>query len=306
MDEVIVLWQGHSQLSLQRSARYAGVLYWQLRDHQHSALARCERQQHRDELYEKVRQVALLHPTSGYRMLYQELKAQGEDIGLHNIRVALGELQLHPPQPRKTRNPPCKVSSPQDWPEGRRVQIDATRLSLPDGVCWIYFVLDVTSRMVLASRVVRSLSMHLAKLTLDEAVSVLRAQGHHEAILVQSDGGSDFTSDLFQQGCLNYRSWVRCKVSQPGGTGILERLNRTYKYQFAFRQDWQSMADVRMAMPDFHRWYNTERRHSALEYTRPPGLHSCYWRRLATPLEVKPEALPHVDIQPSDPRRESG
>ena len=63
--------------------------------------------------------------------------------------------------------------------------------------------------------------------------------------------------------------WVRCKVSQPGGTGILERLNRTYKYQFAFRQDWQSMADVRAAMPDFHRRYNRERRHSALGYATP-------------------------------------
>lgn len=266
---MIVLRQSHPQLSLRRFARYAGMPYWQLRDHQHSALARCERQQHKDELYKTVRQVALLHPTSGYRLLYQELKAQGKDIGLHKIRVALGELQLHPPQPRKTRKPSAKVSLPQDWPAGRRVQIDATRLSLPDGVCWIYFVLDVVSRVVLASRVVRSLSMHLATLTLDEAVGVLRAQGHDETILVQSDGGSDFTSDLFQQGCLKYGSWVRCRVSQPGGTGILERLNRTYKYQFAFRQDWQSMADVRTAMPEFHRWYNTERRHSALGYATP-------------------------------------
>ena len=269
MDDLIVLWQSRPQLSLRRFAQYASVPYWRLRDYQHSALARCDKQQHRDALYEKVRQAALQHPTSGYRMLYQELKSQGEQIGLHKIRVALGDLNLHPPLPRKTRKPSVKVSAPQDWPEGRRVQIDATRLSLPDGVCWIYFVLDVTSRVVLASRVVRSLSMHLAKLTLDEAVAVLRAQGHHEAILVQSDGGSDFTSDLFQQGCLKYGSWVRCKVSQPGGTGILERLNRTYKYQFAFRQDWQSMADVRTAMPDFHRWYNHERRHSALGYATP-------------------------------------
>jgi len=269
MDEVIVLWQGHPQLSLQCFAEYAGVAYWRLRDHQHSAPARCARRQHRDELYEKVRQVALLHPTSGYRLLYQELKAQGEGIGLHTIRVALGDLHLQPPQPRKTRRPSVKVSDPQDWPSGRRVQIDATRLSLPDGVCWIYFVLDVLSRVVLASRVVRSLSMHLAKLTLDEAVGVLRAQGHHEAIVVQSDGGSDFTSDLFQQGCLKYGSWVRCKVSQAGGTGILERLNRTYKYQFAFRQDWQSIADVQAAMSEFHRWYNTERRHSTLGYATP-------------------------------------
>ncbi|GGN44536.1 integrase core domain-containing protein [Deinococcus daejeonensis] len=149
------------------------------------------------------------------------------------------------------------------------MQIDATRLSLSDGVCWISFVLDVPSRVVLASCVVRSLSMHLAKWTLDEAMTVLSAQGIAERILVQSDAGSDFTSDLFQQACLTYGRWVRCKVSQPGGTGILERLNRTYTYQFAFRQDWHSMADVRAAMPDFHRWYNHERRYSALGYATP-------------------------------------
>ncbi|OWL95480.1 integrase [Deinococcus indicus] len=29
------------------------------------------------------------------------------------------------------------------------------------------------------------------------------------------------------------------------------------------------MADVRAAMPDFRRWYNHERRHSALGYATP-------------------------------------
>lgn len=63
------------------------------------------RQQHRDELYERVRQAALQHSTCRYRLLYQEFKAQGEGIGLHKIRVALGDLNLHPSLPRKTQKP---------------------------------------------------------------------------------------------------------------------------------------------------------------------------------------------------------
>jgi putative transposase len=51
--------------------------------------------------------------------------------------------------------------------------------------------------------------------------------------------------------------------------GILERLNRTYKYAFAFRHDWNSLAEVQTALPDFHRWYNRQRRHSALIYATP-------------------------------------
>ena len=114
LDNLIVLWQSHPHLSLQCFAQYANVPYWRLRDHQHNALARCTRQEHRDALYEKVRQAALQQPTSGYRLLYQELKAQSEEIGSHKIRVALGELHLHTLLPQKIRGLCCL-----NWRHGR-------------------------------------------------------------------------------------------------------------------------------------------------------------------------------------------
>ncbi len=273
--------QSRPELNLRKFARYAGVPYWQLRDFEKSCAARNSREQERNVLREQVKQVALLHPTYGYRFLYQELRAQGEQVGLHRVRELLGELELNPAQPRKTRKPSVEVIAPPDWPAGRRVQIDATRLSLSDGVCWVYHVLDVQSRVVLASKAVRSLSMHLAKQALDEGIALLYSLGLCSTILVQSDGGSDFTSEVFQNACLKYGAWVRCKVSQKGGMadrpgrcrfvqdGVLERLNRTYKYSFAFRHDWKSLAEVQSALPDFHRWYNRQRRHSALNYGTP-------------------------------------
>ncbi len=281
MSEVMELRQSRPKLSLRRFARYAGVPYWQLRDFEKRENQRKTRAQAHDKLREQVKRVALLHPTYGYRFLYQELREQGEQMGLHHVRKLLGELELNPPQPRKTRKSPVKVTAPPDWPAGRRVQIDATRLSLADGVCWVYHVLDVQSRVVLASKAVRSLSMQLAKAALDEGVAVLRSLGIHGSVLVQSDGGSDFTGEVFQNACLRYGTWVRCKVSQKGGMadrpgrcrfvqdGILERLNRTYKYAFAFRHDWKSLAEVQTALPDFLRWYNQQRRHSALNYSIP-------------------------------------
>ncbi len=261
--------QSRPELNLRKFARYAGVPYWQLRDFEKSCAARNSREQERNVLREQVKQVALLHPTYGYRFLYQELRAQGEQVGLHRVRELLGELELNPAQPRKTRKPSVEVIALPDWPAGRRVQIDATRLSLSDGVCWVYHVLDVQSRVVLASKAVRSLSMHLAKQALDEGIALLYSLGLCSTILVQSDGGSDFTSEVFQNACLKYGAWVRCKVSQKGGMGVLERLNRTYKYSFAFRHDWKSLTEVQSALPDFHRWYNRERRHSALSYDTP-------------------------------------
>lgn len=180
-----------------------------------------------------------------------------------------GELELNPPQPRKTKKPSPAVVAPPEWPAGRCVQIDATRLSLAEDVCWVYHVLDVESQVVLASKAVRSLSMQLAKAALDEGVAVLRSLGICGSVLVQSDGDSDFTGEVFQTACLKYGAWVRCKVSQKGGMGVLEKLNRTYKYAFAFRQDWRALAEVQTALPDLRHWYNRERRHSALGYGTP-------------------------------------
>ncbi len=54
---------------------------------------------------------------------------------------------------RKIRRKPPTVRIESEWPEGRRVQIDATRLSLNDGVGWVYLIEDVASRMCLAARV---------------------------------------------------------------------------------------------------------------------------------------------------------
>ncbi len=59
--------------------------------------------------------------------------------------------------------------------------------------------------------------MQLARAALDEGVAVLRSLGIHDTVLVQSDGGSDFTGEVFQNACLRYGVWVRCKVSQKGG-----------------------------------------------------------------------------------------
>ena len=159
MAEIHKLRQSRPELSLRRFARYACVPYWHLRDFERSAPIRSKRAQERDTLREQVKQMALLHPTYGYRFLYRELQAQGNRVGLHRVRELLGELGLNPPQPRKTRKPSAEVMAPPEWPAGRRVQIDATRLSLADGVCWVYHVLDVESRVVLASKAVRSLSM---------------------------------------------------------------------------------------------------------------------------------------------------
>lgn len=254
-------------------AREAGVPAWKLRDARQQAAARKAQQAARQDQLECIRDLALRHPTYGYRRVHQQLQEEQPDgacrPGRHAVRLALAALDLNPSQPRKTRKPPVAVLPAMLWPEGRRVQIDATRFSLGDGVCWAYVVLDVPSRAVLNVSVVRSLSSCSAVSALQDGVAVLRELGIDEPLVVMSDGGSDFTSHGFQAACGQLGCWVRARVSQPGGMGILERVNRTLKHEFVFREEVNTKAELSACCVQFRDWYNTARLHSALGYSRP-------------------------------------
>lgn len=50
---------------------------------------------------------------------------------------------------------------------------------------------------------------------------------------------------------------------------ILERVNRTLKYEFIFREEPQTKAELSALCAEFRTWYNTVRPHSALGYGYP-------------------------------------
>jgi len=267
----------HPHLSLACFASEAGIPAWKLRDARQQAVQRTQREDQHQAQLERIRQAALSHPTYGYRRLHrvlavspaQEQAAPGQ-IGLHTIRLAVGDLGLQPSVPRKTRKKAVPAVCETLWPAGRRVQVDATRFSLVDGVCWAYLVLDVGTRTLLHVSVVRSLSASSAVTALHTGLRVLRDLGVREQVLVMTDGGSDFTLGVFQDACREAGSWVRARVSQKGGMGILER---TLKYEFVFREDFATMQELRDGVESFRDWYNHVRLHSALGY-------ACPWAKL--------------------------
>lgn len=254
---------------MRRFARFAGVAYYRLRDFIQQQKQRKARQRQQQELRTAVERLALASPTFGYRVIHQLLLKKGFKAGRDRVRKLLGERGLHVPLIRKRRRAAVPVAPEASWPCGQRVQIDATRFSLADGVVWVYVVQDVASRACLALKAVRSLSKEAAKAALAAGVHRLRSLGIAESVVVQSDGGSDFTSELFQQYCQSIGQWVRSKVSQKGVMGILERLNHTLKYEFVFREEVTFLGELKDALTRFEVWYNQQRPHSALAYELP-------------------------------------
>jgi transposase InsO family protein len=95
------------------------------------------------------------------------------------------------------------------------------------------------------------------------------ARRRHRIVGDPGDGGSEFTAAYFQSCCQAIGQWVRCRVNQTGGLGIVERLNRTFKYEFVFRHEVTTSAELKALVPQFRQWYNQERLHSSLGYQVP-------------------------------------
>lgn len=257
----------YPKLSLRRFCQMVEIKYHRLRDFRRTLSYTQQKEQAKAQKVEQVRQMAELHPTYGYRLIYQELAGE---VGREFTRQTLCSLGLNPTQVKKARRKVPGVVHVSIWPAGRRVQLDATQLSLADGSkVWVYIAMDVLSRTCLLIRAVRNLCQHIASEVICQAASSLKQLGLCDDIIIQTDGGSDFTSHTFQAMCSRLGTWIRSKVSQKGGMGILERLNRTFKYQFAFRHELTDFASLQQLCQQFKSWYNTERKHSALGYATP-------------------------------------
>ena len=244
------------QVSLKGFMRLFDQPYWRLRDYLRGEEQRQQRAQAWSQAAAEVTAAAAEDGTYGYRRVYQHLCEKGVDIGRECVRHLMGELGLQPPPPSKKKREKHKVVAEQDWPDGRRLQIDATRLTFEGQVAWVYLVEDVSTRQCLAASVAPNLCQYRAAETLLEGHHQLTALGLVQSRVVQSDGGSDFTSGHFQRVCDDLGTWIRCRVAQVGGMGILERLNRTFKHEFIFRHEVNSLAELEALIPAFMQWYN--------------------------------------------------
>ncbi len=246
-----------------------GIAYWRLRDYRRAGARRRRRQQRQAPAKRQVREAARAAPTYGYRRIHQALARQGIAMGRERVRALRGELGLQPPVPKKPRRATPAVTATPWWPPGRKVQIAATRLTLDDGVAWVYLVEDVTSRAGLAANAAHRLDQDRAAATIAQGQQRRAELGIEEALVIQSDGGSDFRTEHFQARCHTLGEWIRCRVSVPGGMGMLERLNRTFKHDFIFWHEVNTLADLHPLLPAFIAWYNQRRLHSSLGYKTP-------------------------------------
>ena len=256
-------------VSLRTFAKAAGIQYWQLRDYFKREVASKARTKETRTLKAHIKRLALKHPTYGYRRIHREVMKKDGTVGVHKVRKTLAELDLTVQVTRKPRRNLPEPTPAAKLPEGRRIQMDATQVIYGQEKAWFYLVKDIPSRTCLSIRPVKHLCQFAAATTLREAERLLRKQGITDPLVIQTDGGSDFTSDHFQTTCQKLGSWHRSSIKQTGGMAFLERLNKTFKYDFYFRQECDTFEQLQPLSKIFKRWYNHDRIHSAIGYATP-------------------------------------
>ena len=105
--------------------------YWRLRDYLRSEGQRQRREQAYSQAALEVSAAAAEDATYGYRHVHQRLRERGSEIGRERVRHLMGELGLQPSPAGKKKRPKHPVAAEADWPEGRRMQIDATNFRGP-------------------------------------------------------------------------------------------------------------------------------------------------------------------------------
>ena len=154
---------------------------------------------------------------------------------------------------------------PRPVPEapGILVEIDTVVDGAPEDRLYVYTLLDVYSRWAYALPCMRSNTHHSLRF-------VERAQKASPFLFstLQSDHGSEFskwfTKRIVERGMAHRHSRVR----QPNDNAHLERWNRTLQEECLFRMP-RKLVVWQREIPEYLRYYNTERVHMALEMKTP-------------------------------------
>ena len=139
---------------------------------------------------------------------------------------------------------------------------------------YLYLVVDVWSRKIVAWKVHESESPELAAALIQEAVA--REGANAERLVLHSDNGgpmkgATLLATLERLGIV--ASFSRPRVSDDNPYS--EALFRTVKYRPEYPSAaFKSLEDARGWVEAFVRWYNEEHRHSAIQFVTPAQRHA--------------------------------
>ena len=224
-----------------------------------------------DELY-------LKWPFYGSRRLCDELRQQGHRVNRKRVQRLLRKMGLTAVYPKPRTSKPGKghkiypyllrglsIERPnQVWAS------DICYIPMAKGFMYLTVIMDWHSRRVLAWRMSNTLETDACVEALEEA---LLRYGAPE--IFNTDQGAQYTSEAFTAVLKAHE----VKISMDGkgrwvDNVFVERLWRSVKYEDVYLRAYDTPAALRTGLMAYFQFYNTERRHQALNRQTPDAV---YW-----------------------------
>lgn len=146
---------------------------------------------------------------------------------------------------------------------GILVQIDTVLDGVSDDRLYVYTMIDVCSRWAYAD-VTPRINTHASWRFLKKAREALP----FDIQMIQSDHGSEFSKHFSKQCIANDIQHRHSRVRRPTDNGHLERFNRTIQEE-CLNRTVRSYKHWQKAIPEYLRFYNTERPHMSLKMQSP-------------------------------------
>ena len=130
---------------------------------------------------------------------------------------------------------------------------------------YVVAIMDWYSRKVLAWRVSNTLDADFCVEALEEAIS-----RYGTPDIFNTDQGAQFTSEAFT-GVLK-AAGTRISMDGKGrwvDNVFVERLWRSLKYEEVYLKAYETVAEARLSIGNYFRFYNRERRHQSLDRQTP-------------------------------------
>ena len=192
------------------------------------------------------------------RLYYRVMGLRATMPGKHTSR----RCKAHKTYPYLLRN--LSVERPnQVW------AIDITYIPMKKGYMFLVAIIDLYSRYVINWSVSNTMDADWCQQMLEQAIEM-----HGKPEIINTDQGSQFTSDIFSLFVLN--QGIKLSMDGKGraiDNAFIERLWRSVKYEKLYLNPPKDGTELYLSLAEYFNYYNTERRHTAIDNMIPEQLY---------------------------------
>lgn len=227
------------------------------------------------ELMRKIDEHFLKHPFKGVPRMTAWLRSMGYQVNKKRIRrlYQLMGIEAIYPKPNlskadlKAYKYPYLLKNMLVAKPNQVWAVDITYVPVNNGYLYLFAVIDLYSRYVVAWSISNTMTSEWVCATLKEAIEVY---GSPEVI--NSDQGSQFTSENWKSACDGIQISMDGKGRATDNI-FIERLWRSVKYENIYLHDYSGGVELYKGLREYFHFYNNERHHQSLNYMTPKQIY---------------------------------